>query len=355
MSQDEARRFIVKRCRELNQELREHPEDFKRYGELGSCLEGVEGRLEDAMGYYLEELERRPYFASSYHLVANSHSKLGQYDMAIHEARRGLSLDRKNPVSHHVLAFLLEKAGEWNEALTEYREVLEWIKEHGEGARYGRFYSTDRYKREDLQLTINRLEKKVVEEVVSEQPPPPQLENEAKARMEAGSAKEEYASYCQDMDSQVKMMPKDSRRQLARAFCLIHSGDLAGAESAFLSALEQDAGNPYLYLFIANHYLNQRQPSKAVSELRRGLGQTARGNPVIQYRLAQAYEDVGRFKEAGILYKQVLSYAKRRSGKGKSYFIEHRGEAYPTTALTLELIQERLAYVEGQLGGENKQ
>ena len=304
------------------------------------------------------ELERRPNRPINYYSVPNAYYNLGRHREAIHEARRGLSLDRNNPVSHYHLAFFLEKAGEWSEALSEYRTVLRWVEEHGEGTLYPPIYLTNQLTRERLQAAIQRLEKKGAEEKVPEEKPLPLPERKGIDRERKATPNEQHADYCQQIERQVQRTPRDPRRQLAWAFCRIHAGDLAGAEVAFLAALEQDAGNPYLYIFLALHYQRQGQHANAVSELRRGLGQRKFGhsfNPVIQYLLAQAYEPIGRFKQARMLYEQVAKYAEKFPVRGKRYVDGPKREWYPTTALTPDLIQKRLAYVEEQLKGEEKQ
>lgn len=307
ISKEEARRLFDNRCEEVDREFRDRPEDFDDYAEKGGCL-AAKGRWEESLLYYLEDLERRPHSAYRYLGVSNVYYNLGRYREAIHYVRRGISLDRGNPVSHYSLAFLLEKVTEWDEALVEYQQVLRWVKEHGEGTIYANVYSTDHLKRELLQEAIQRLEKKVKEKI-SEKKTPRVLDKEDQKDQgedQATTSQAQYANYCKGIEYQIHTMPRDSRRQLAWAFCRTHASDTAGAEAAFLAALEQDAGNPYLYLFIAGHYRNHGQNHKTVSELRRGLGQN-RLNPVIQYLLAQAYENIGRFKEARALYQEVLN------------------------------------------------
>ena len=357
MSKEEAERLHEERCRKLDQMLGEHPETFDRYGERGACL-ATEGRWEEALPYVLEQLERHPDRPGSYYNVSNTYYKLARYSDAIHEARRGLSLDRNNPVSHYLLAFLLEEAGESNEALSEYRTVLRWVEVHGEGTLYRRIYLTHQLTRERLQEAIQRLEKKGAEAKVAEEKPFPLPERKDIDRERKATPHEQHADYCQQIERQVQRTPRDPRRQLAWAFCRIHAGDLAGVEVAFLAALEQDAGNPYNYLFLAAHYQHQGKHDKAISELRRGLGQRKFGhsfNPVIQYLLAQAYEPIGRFKQARMLYEQVAKYAEKFPVRGKRYVDGPKREWYPTAALTPDLIQKRLAHVEEQLKGEEKQ
>ena len=354
MSRKEAKRLFHEGCQELDVELQEHPDSFDRYGEIAGCLAG-QGQWTEALPYYLEELERRPHVPFSYHVISNAYYNLGRHHKAIHEARRGLSLDRNNPVSHYNLAFLLEEVREWNEALSEYREVFRWVKEHGEGTLYNSGYSTDHLTREKLQAAIQRLKEKGAKEKAPEERPLPLPER--KISEEKAIPHEQYAHYCQEIKRQVEARPRDPRRQLAWAFCRIHAGDLAGAEVAFLRALEQDASNPYNYLFLAAHYQRQGKHTKAISELRRGLGQRKffgqSFNPVTQYLLARAYEAVGRFKEARILYLEVAKYAEKfpEMEPGKHSYLGYRGEWYPMAALTPGLIQARLAYVEEQIKG----
>ena len=358
MSKKEAKRLFHEGCQELDVELQEHPDSFDRYGEIAGCLAG-QGQWTEALPYYLEELERRPHVPFSYHVISNAYYNLGRHHKAIHEARRGLSLDRNNPVSHYNLAVLLEEVREWNEALSEYQTVFRWVKEHGEGKVYNESYATAHLTREHLQTAIQRLEKKKTKEKASEEILPPLSEKKDISEGKEVPPHEQYAHYCQEIKRQVEATPRDPRRQLVWAFCRIHSGDLAGAEAAFLAALEQDAGNPYNYLFLAAHYQHQGKHDKAISELRRGLGQLKffghSFNPVMQYLLAQAYEAVGRFKEARILYLEVAKYAEKFPVKGNHIYIKHREKWYPATVLTPELLQERLAHVEEQLKKEKKQ
>ena len=206
MSKEEAKRFLEERCRELDQMLREHPETFDRYGERGACL-ATYGQWAEALPYFLEELERRPNRPINYYSVPNAYYNLGRHREAIHEARRGLSLDRNNPVSHYHLAFFLEKAGEWSEALSEYRTVLRWVEEHGEGTLYPPIYLTNQLTRERLQAAIQRLEKKGAEEKVPEEKPLPLPERKGIDRERKATPNEQHADYCQQIERQVQRTP----------------------------------------------------------------------------------------------------------------------------------------------------
>lgn len=357
-------------CNTIDQRLQDNTATFDDYMGKGNCLKILENRTKEAQSYYLKSL---PYFIEkleqhpsvySYFALASIYSEAGQYHEAIHAARRGISLDRVNPTSHNSLAIFLEQAGKYKEALEEYKAVLHWVEENGEGTLYAQSYTTDELTRAGLKKTIRRLEailKKNEAVRFPEKRPTDQVAEEP--------AQDEYSRYCKQIQQFIQTAPRHAQRQAAWAYCQVHAGNLGNAEQAFLTALEEDAGNPYLSFFIANYYSNQGKYQKAINELRIMLGWD-KYNPVFQYLLAKSYEHIGEFKEARKFYEVVAKHADRWDKqrktssqqnvfRGKQYhysqFIGTQKEHYPTTILTSERIRSLIDGIDAQMMKKEKQ
>ena len=103
--------------------LKQRPDDAQVYNNLGVVL-FKQGKFDEAMREYREALRVNPRDPATYNNIGNVLVRQEQLDVAIAAYREALRLDPAFAVVHNNLGAILELRGQREEALAHYREAL---------------------------------------------------------------------------------------------------------------------------------------------------------------------------------------------------------------------------------------
>ncbi len=107
----------------MEHDLEKYPNDFVALYNLAAVLQ-AEGKLEEAIAYYLQALKARPEDSTAENSVGTALQMAGKLEEAVAHYRRALELKANYPDAHYNLGNALLELGNFEEASAHLAEVL---------------------------------------------------------------------------------------------------------------------------------------------------------------------------------------------------------------------------------------